>query len=247
MNYKRITYEKNDQIGRIILHRSDGDNPNAQATADELASCCQLINQDNEVRIVILSGNDKAFSSSGDSASLQASGISSSAIASLKCPVIACIDGDAVGNGLELTLACDLRFAVDTAKFGFPEVSSGIIPSGGGTQRLPRIVGRGKALELILTAAFIDADEAWRIGLVNKVLTEGELTETVEALAQKIASKGPVSERCAKEAISKGMDMTLGQGLRLEADLSFLLQSTSDRTEGINAFQGKRTPDFKGD
>ncbi len=246
MAYKNIIYEKKDKIAYVKLNRAEVANAINRAMADELELCCQSIYQDDDIRVTVLGAEGNAFSVGETQTDLSASLIASEAIASLKCPVIASIDGNAMGSGLELALACDLRIAVKDAHFGFPEVSQGAIPSGGGTQRLPRIVGRGKALELILTAAIVDSDEAWRIGLINRVVAPAELNSEVEQLALKLASKGPIAERYGKEAISKGMDMTLGQGLGLEADLSFLLHSTSDRTEGIKAFQEKRTPEFIG-
>jgi enoyl-CoA hydratase len=247
MTYKNITCEKQDRIAFLKLNCPETENTVTRAMADDLARCCEAINQDDEIRLVVLGAAGDVFSAGEVTDILPASSMASGAIASLKCPTIAAVNGDAIGSGLELALACDIRLAADSARFGFPEVSQGFIPSGGGTQRLPRIVGRGKALEMILTAATIDAEEAWRIGLVNRLVSPEELDSEVERLAQKLATKGPISERYAKEAISKGMDMTLGQGLGLEADLSFLLQSTKDRTEGINAFNEKRTPEFKGE
>ena len=246
MTYNNISYEKKNTISYLKLNRSNVDNAVGTVMAEELFECCQFLNQDDQIRVVIIKGEGKTFSSGIDLEDGTAPNLASSAIASIKCPVIASINGDATGPGLELILACDIRISSDNARFGFTEVSRGLIPSGGGTQRLPRIVGKGKALELVLTASMINADEAWRIGLVNQVVSPSELDEVVNNLAQKLVSKGPVSARYAKEAISKGMDMTLAQGLRLEADLSFLLQTTSDRNEGINAFNEKRTPEFKG-
>ena len=247
MAYKNLTCEKQDRIALMKLNCTETENTVTRAMADDLVRCCEAINQDDEIRVVVLGAAGDVFSTGKVTNILLASSMASGAIASLKCPTIAAVNGDAIGPGLELTLACDIRLAADSARFGFPEVAQGFIPSGGGTQRLPRIVGRGKALEMILTAAIVDAEEAWRIGLVNRVVSPDALDSEVERLAQKLATKGPISERYAKEAISKGMDMTLGQGLGLEADLSFLLQSTEDRTEGISAFNEKRTPEFKGD
>ncbi|MFO8101060.1 MAG: enoyl-CoA hydratase-related protein [Dehalococcoidia bacterium] len=247
MTFKNITYEKRDNIGYVKLNRAEASNSINRAMADELQICCQSIYQDDDVRVTVLGAEGDTFSVADSEPDPSASRIASEAIGSLKCPVVAAINGDATGSGLDLALACDLRLAGKDARFGFPEVSQGIIPSGGGTQRLPRIVGRGKALEMILTAAIIDADEAWRMGLINRVVEPGQLDSEVEQLAEKLASKGPIAERYGKEAISKGMDMTLGQGLGLEADLSFLLHSTGDRTEGIKAFQEKRTPEFSGE
>ena len=145
-----------------------------------------------------------------------------------------------------MALACDIRIAAQKAHFGFPEVATGLIPSGGGTQRLPRIIGKGKALELILTAEIIDAASALEIGLVTKVVPAESLNAEVDTLVKAIAGKAPISLRYIKEAINKGLDLTLEQGLRLEADLYFLLHTTADRTEGIKAFQQKRPAEFKG-
>ena len=160
--------------------------------------------------------------------------------------VIAAINGDALGQGLELALSCDIRLASNEARFSLPQVAKGLIPGDGGTQRLSRIVGKGKALELILTAGVIDAGEALAIGLVNKVMAQEELTAGAEAMAKTMAAKGPIALRYAKEAVNKGLDLTLEQGLCLEADLYFLLHTTDDRTEGIRAFLEKRPPQFKG-
>jgi enoyl-CoA hydratase/carnithine racemase len=160
--------------------------------------------------------------------------------------VIAAISGDVIGQGLELALACDLRIASETSHFGLPQIKTGHLPSDGGTQRLSRLVGRGKGLEMILTGEIIDAQEALRIGLVNKVVPKKDLMEVTMKMAQEMASRGPIALRYIKEAIYKGMDMTLEQGLRLEADLYLILHTTKDRTEGIQAFRGKRKPKFEG-
>jgi enoyl-CoA hydratase/carnithine racemase len=143
-------------------------------------------------------------------------------------------------------LSCDVRLAAQSARFGFQQVACGLIPGDGGTQRLPRIIGRGKALELILTGEIIDAGEALAIGLVSQVVPLKDLMATAEALVQNIAGKAPIALRFIKEAVHKGLDLTLEQGLRLEADLYFLLHTTADRTEGIRAFVEKRKPQFKG-
>jgi enoyl-CoA hydratase len=160
---------------------------------------------------------------------------------------IAAINGDAWGEGLELALSCDIRIASEGARFCLPHTGYGLIPGGGGTQRLPRLVGKGKALEMTLTAEPIDAQEAFRTGLVNKVVPHDELLQEVEELAGRIIARAPIALRYAKEAVNKGLDLTLEQGLRLEADLYFLIQTTDDRMEGIRAFLEKRSPQFKGE
>ncbi len=144
-----------------------------------------------------------------------------------------------------MALAADIRIASSKARFGLPQVAAGQIPGDGGTQRLPRIVGRGKALELLMTGDVINAEEALEIGLVSRVCEPAELAAETQKLAESIAAKGPIALRYVKEAVNKGLDMTLEQGLRLEADLYFLLHTTADRTEGIKSYLEKRPPHFK--
>jgi len=169
-----------------------------------------------------------------------------SVVGAFPLPTIAAINGDAFGQWLELALACDIRISAEDARFSMPQVTYGEIPWDGGTQRLARLVGRGKALEMILTGEVIDALEAYRVGLVNRVVPRKALMKEAIALASEMADKGPIALRFAKEAVCKGMDLTLEQGLRLEADLYFLLHTTQDRTEGIRAFIEKRPPKFEG-
>jgi enoyl-CoA hydratase len=161
-------------------------------------------------------------------------------------PIIAAIRGYAFGGGLELALACDIRIAGDDARLGLTEVDLAIIPGGGGTQRLPRLVGRGKALEMILTGARIDAREALRIGLVERVVPAAEVKTAGLELARTLAAKAPVALRYAKEAVVKGLELPLADGLRLENDLATLLRTTEDRIEGAKAFLEKRKPRFTG-
>jgi enoyl-CoA hydratase len=258
MPYKTIIYERKEQVVWLSLNRPKVGNCINLELANELVDACRAINQDDEVRAVVLTGAGELFCSGCDLAELRAASadnlkkantasLSSSAVASLNCPVIAAINGDALGAGLELALSCDIMVCSENARFGFPETSYGIIPGGGGTQRLPRIIGKGKATEMVITAAPIDAKEAYRVGLVNKVVPKQKLHEEAEEIAKKLISRAPIAVRYAKEAVNKGMDMTLTQGLRLEADLSFLLQTTKDRAEGIKAFLEKRKAIFKGE
>ncbi len=249
MAYTTIIYAQKDHIARITLNRPQAHNIINQPLAQELEDVCRHINQNKDIYVVIITGaGDKAFCSGRELTSPQSSShySAATAIASLDQPVIAAINGEALGEGLELALSCDIRLASGKARFGLPQVAMGLIPMDGGTQRLPRIVGKGKALELILTAETINAEEAFEIGLVNKIVAPANLPTESEAMAQVIATKGPIALRYAKEAINKGLDSTLEQGLRLEADLYFLLHTTTDRTEGIKAFQEKRPPQFKG-
>jgi enoyl-CoA hydratase/carnithine racemase len=238
-----ILYDKKDHIARITLNRPEVDNGINLQLAQELDELCEEINQDDDIYVVLLTGaGNKAFCCGSEIKSDAAA-----SVAGIEKPVIGSINGDALGDGLELALSCDIRIASDTAKFGFPQLESGEIPSDGGTQRLPRLIGKGKALELILTAETISAEEAFDIGLVSKVVPARELAAETEALVRGIVTKAPISLRYVKEAVNKGMDMTLDQGLRLEADLYLHLHTTVDRTEGITAFLEKRTPEFKGE
>jgi enoyl-CoA hydratase len=232
MPYSTIIYTVRDHVATITLNRPQAGNRLNLEMAQELDEVCRLINQDDAIYVVILTGaGDKAFckGSQPEKSAYKAA----SAVAAVEKPVIAAVNGDALGPGLELALGCDIRLASANARFGFPGVAKGLIPNDGGSQRLPRIVGRGKALELLLTAETITAREALEIGLVSKMVPLKELIPEAEALAQTIAAKGPIALKFIKEAVNKGLDLTLEQGLRLEGDLYFLLHTTQDRTEGI--------------
>jgi len=256
MLYEAINYQRTDNLVVIYIERPADDQVKLARLSNELTELCAEITSDDEIRVIIIAGTgEKPFSVGTDFIGLASSANLESQIeifsvtkpiAKLDRPTIAAINSDAFGQGLELALACDLRICSETAHFAMHHVTYGEIPWDGGTQRLSRLVGKAKAIEMILTGQIIDAPEALRIGLVNKVVPPGELLTVTMDMAGEIASKGPVALRYAKEAIHKGMDLTLEQGLRLEADLYFLLHTTKDRTEGIRAFQEKRRPRFEG-
>ena len=253
MSEKTLLYQKKDHVLVIDLNSSLDHPLGISRRSAELSEVCDKVGLDEEVCVVVISDT-------GENAFLGEKGLMRTVsmgrgtesqsfaepISKLDRPVIAAISGDAIGQGLELALACDIRIASETSCFGMSHIKSGLIPWDGGTQRLSRLVGRGKALEMILTGEVIGAQEALRIGLVNKVVAKEDLMEVTMKMAQEMASKGPIALRYTKEAIYKGMDMTLEQGLRQEADLYLLIHTSKDRTEGIQAFREKRTPKFEG-
>jgi enoyl-CoA hydratase len=251
MPYQTISLARRDTIAYLSLSRPERENRIDERLLRELAAACDELNDDPQLRVVILSGGDAPVFSLGWHSSLlnpeapqPPPGHAFDCLPQLSRPVICAINGDALSAGLELALACDVRLACSEAHLGLPETAWGLIPLGGGSQRLARVVGRGKALELILTADTIDAQEAHRIGLVSQVVPRDQLLPEAEALAQRIAAQGPIAVRYAKEVVSRGLDMTLEQALRFETDLTIILQTTDDRAEGVRAFLEKRKPRF---
>jgi enoyl-CoA hydratase/carnithine racemase len=242
MRYRFISYSKKNPIATIRIAE-----PAGKELVRELEEVSHQINGDEEIYVVILTGTGDTFVDFGDAepGERPLPG-SAAAIAAIECPVIAAINGEVSGEGLEIALSSDIRIASAKARFAMPQLAQGSLPQNGGTQRLPRIVGRGKAMEMLLTAATLSTAEALEIGLVSKCVSPKTLAGEVQKLAETIAARGPLALRYLKEAVNKGMEMTLGQGLRLEADLYFLLHTTADRTEGIKAFRQKRPPKFKG-
>jgi len=247
LEYKSVIYTVNDHIACLTFNRPDANNAINQDMALEIEEVCHQINCNDNVYVAVLNGTGNAFCAGSDNEEAFDDCHPAAAIAGIECPVIAAINGNAFGQGLEIALSCDIRLASSPACFALPQVGRGRIPEDGGTQRLPRIVGRGKAMELLLTAATISAEEALKIGLVSRIVPPENLTEETNKLAATVAAKGPIALKYLKEAVIKGMDMTLEQGLRLEADLYFLLHTTADRTEGITAFLEKRNPNYKGE
>ena len=258
MNYQTLLVSNDNNIAAVTINRPDKLNAlNAQAKS-ELKSLFTEIKTNPDVDVVILTGaGEKAFVAGTDIRELAVlnaeSGKEFSAegqevfdlIENLGKPVIAAVNGYALGGGCELALACHIRIASENAKFGQPEVNLGIIPGYGGTQRLARLVGRGCAMELILTGRQIDAQEALRIGLVNKVVLQSELLSAATAIARTIAGKGQIAIRMALKAVNMTQEATLSDGQLLEASLFGVCCDTADFKEGTSAFLEKRTPVFK--
>jgi enoyl-CoA hydratase len=248
-----------DGVAVITISRPDKLNALNAATVARLDDVVRAVQGDDSIRAVVVTGaGEKAFVAGADIAELSRMGpvegvhVSRAGQATLRLlermpkPVIAAVNGFALGGGLELALACHIRIASSRAKFGLPEVKLGIIPGYGGTIRLARLVGRGRALELILTGEMIDAAEAFRIGLVNRVEEPGELLAAAHALARKIVVNGPIAVALALESVDRGMSTTLDDAQLLESSLFGLLASTQDMREGMQAFLEKRTPQFRG-
>ena len=260
MSFENIIYGKEKGIARITVNRPEKRNALNQAVRLELQQALRDIEEDDNIRVAIVTGaGDKAFIGGADITELkEMTPIACEARAStlgqqlytdienLRVPVIAMINGFCLGGGCELAMCCDIRVASENARLGQPEINIGIFPGGGGTQRLPRLVGWGKAKELLYTGRIIDAAEAERIGLVDKVVPPDELESTVTELAETIASKSPVIIRLLKKAITRGMYSNLPDGLAYDKSTFSLCFATEDHYEGITAFLEKRQPEFKG-
>ncbi len=255
----RVLYEVKDGLARLTIQRPEKLNALDRATVQELDRAVGEAGGDPSVAVLILTGaGDKAFVAGADIGELESlTPVEGTAYARsgqavftrlerLGKPSIAAINGYALGGGLELALACTLRLAAETARLGLPETSLAIIPGYGGTQRLSRLIGAGRALELILGGESIDAREAHRIGLVNRVVPFQELLPAAEALARTLRSRGPIALRCALQAVQEGLQGSMEEGLALEAALFGLTCTTEDMREGTRAFLEKRKPVFRG-
>jgi enoyl-CoA hydratase len=258
MNYKTLLLDVKDNIAVVTLNRPDKLNALNAQTINDLNSVFDELKEDEEVSVVILTGSgEKAFVAGADIKELSNLDMISakefaekgqavfSRIEKFDKPVIAAVNGFALGGGCELALACHIRLASDNAKFGQPEVNLGIIPGYGGTQRLARLINTGRAMEYILAADMMSADEAYRIGLVNKVYPQNELLSNSIEMAKKIAGKGQQAIRLALKAVKAVDEMSLKEGQNLEASLFALCCGTEDFKEGTSAFLEKRKPDFK--
>jgi len=257
--FSTLLYEKKDTIGILTISRPEKMNALSNQLTSELKTVLDEIEQDDKLRVLIITGaGDKAFVAGADIQELRARDAKIgrkvskerqdlfSRIENLAVPVIAAVNGYALGGGLELALACSIRICSERAQFGAPEVKLGIIPGDGGTQRLPRLVGLGRAMEMILSGDFIDAPEAFRIGLANKVVPHKELMEKTLELAGKIASRPPLAVQFAKEAVNHSVGSGGDSGYTLESYLHALSCTTEDKKEGVSAFLEKRKGQFKG-
>ena len=259
MDFTNLLYENQDGIAYITMNRPKALNALNQETLEELNQLVDALAKDSSVQVVILTGSgEKAFVAGADITQMQSmSAIEGrnfgklgqavfNKIENLPQPVIAAVNGFALGGGCELAMACDIRIASEKAKFGQPEVTLGITPGFAGTQRLPRLVGKGRAKQLLYTADTIDAQEAFRIGLVNEVAPAESLMAVARAMALKIQSRAPVAVQLCKAAVNEGMDTDLETGTAYEAEVFGLCFATNDQKEGMAAFAEKRKVKFTG-
>ena len=258
-DYQNLIFENQAGVGIVTVNRPKALNALNADTMAELDSLVDVIAKDPAVKVVIITGaGDKAFVAGADIAYMQALTAAAGRawgkagqsvfdkIENLPQPVIAAVNGFALGGGNELAMACDIRIATDRAKFGQPEVTLGITPGFGGTQRLPRLVGKGRAKELLYTGDMVDAAEAYRLGLVNKVVAPAELMDAAKALAGKIMSRAPFAVQMCKAAVNEGLDTDLDTGIAYEAEVFGLCFATGDQKEGMAAFVEKRQASFTG-
>ena len=259
LTLENVLYEKRSGIAYVTLNRPKVLNALNTPTWKDLKRAFEDARDDPAVRGVILTGaGDKAFIAGADISELahvtavEAEKSSSygqgvlNLIENLGKPVVAAVNGFALGGGCETAMACTIRIASEKAKFGQPEVTLGLIPGGGGTQRLPRLVGKGRALQLVLSGEMINAQEAYRMGLVNEVVPASELITRSEVILKKISSNAPIAVKYALEAVNKGMEASLSEGVALEASYFGLCAATEDKKEGTSAFLAKRAPQFHG-
>ncbi len=257
MAYQTVIAEVEEHVGTIRLNRPEALNALNQELLRELGAALSDMDASPRVRAIVVTGSDKAFAAGADIKEMAPKGFAemfvedyftpeSEAILRCRKPVIAAVAGYCLGGGCELAMMCDFIIAADTAKFGQPEINLGIIPGLGGTQRLTRAIGKAKAMEMVLTGRFMDAEEAERAGLVSRVVPAKDLLRDARETAGKIAEKPPIAVRAAKEAVNRSFETTLREGLLFERRLFDALFSTEDKAEGMAAFAEKRSAQFRG-
>ena len=257
-SYKTIQVEKREGIGYLRLNRPDVRNAINREMIDEVLDALGHIDKDDEIRVLIITGVGKAFQAGADIAELKQMKTMevlrwnervvriNASLEKLRQPVIAAINGPAMGGGLELAISCTFRIIAESAKLGLPEVKLGIIPGTGGTQRLPRLIGKGHAAEMLFTGEIVDAQKAHRIGLVNKVVKDGEAVKASESLAARIMVNAPIAIEMTKDAMEIGKDLPLEQAIQYSQKNCVTCFSTHDMQEGMSAFLEKRKANFTG-
>jgi enoyl-CoA hydratase len=259
LEFKYIICEKSEGIATITLNRPEALNAFSKEVVDEVLRALEDVGNDENIRVVVLTGaGEKAFSAGADIKAMKGMNALKArelslmgqklcyAIENLEKPVIAAINGYTLGGGLEVAMACDLRIAVENARVGQTEINMGLIPGWGGTQRLPRLIGKTKAKELVFSGKMIDAKTAEQLGILNLVVSADKFRETVRQFALELAQKAPVAVKVAKALINKGTGMSLDAALALEREGFGVVASTEDSQEGVSAFAEKRKPTFKG-
>lgn len=256
--YNTIILENKDGLGYLTLNRPEVYNAISQELIDEVRDALDTVDKDEEIKVLIITGAGKGFQAGADIRELSTmkpmdilrwnEGVVriNAAVEKLRQPVIAAINGVAMGGGLELALSCTLRIATENAKMGLPEVKLGIIPGTGGTQRLPRLIGKGRAYEMLLTGDPVDAQQAYNIGLVNKVVPKGDAVAAAEEMARKIMANGPIAIEMCKDSVEIGMDLPMEHAVQYSQKNCITCFSTEDMKEGTSAFIEKRNANFRG-
>jgi enoyl-CoA hydratase len=251
-----VVVEREGGVGVVLMNRPDALNALSSELMDAVVGALEELDVDESIRCIVLGGNERAFAAGADVGELAAATPIElyenrrigrwDAIRALRTPLVAAVSGYCLGGGCELAMACDLIVASETAQFGQPEINLGILPGAGGTQRLPRAVGKALAMDVILTGRFLSAGEALRAGLVARVVAREAWLDEAKRVAHEIAAKSPISVRLAKEAVDAAFESPLAAGIEFERRAFYLARASDDATEGLNAFVEKRKPDFNG-